>query len=129
MILTDEEFRTLGQPGGRAALSEWWVDDLPPDHPRKRVEYLLGMLSQEIWGAGWLDGLDDQVWELLHDVRARRQVARDNYPGHTGREVAGWLDELERLTLADGWWPKYDKSDTRLGRVAQLTELRKAAET
>lgn len=128
MILTDQELSTLRQHGDRASLAEWWVDDLPSDHPRKRVEYLLGMISQEVWAAGWLYGLDERVWDLLHDERERRRVARQTYPGCTGREVAGWLDELERLTLDEGWWPKYDKSDPRLGRVVPADDARPDAE-
>lgn len=125
MILTSAESRCWidGSGESRATLVERWREGLPPEDSRKRVEALLGDLSQELWAAGWLGDIDRRAWQLVHCPRPRFGLTPGDCLDHSITEVVSWVAELAALTIYQGWFPCYDlPPDARNARMLNLSD-------
>src|SRR5687768_13508691 len=78
-----------------------WVEwaALPVDHPLKRVEDLIAGISQDVFWAGRLYGLEDEVWRLLFFTK--QDFIREGTGNITKRDLLGRLAELKSLTVDD----------------------------
>lgn len=125
MILTSAESRCWidGSDEARATLVERWREGSPLEDPRKRVETLLGDLSQELWAAGWLHDIDRRIWRLVHSSRPGFGLTPGDCLDHSISEVVSWVSELEELTIRQGWFPRYDlPPDARNARMLNLSD-------
>lgn len=89
------------------------------DSPEKRVESILGDLSEEILWAGWAMGLESQAWQWVTEglseedmLNPREQISHAS--------CLAMIAELKRLTFDAGWWPYYP--DWPVGYKVPLAE-------
>lgn len=88
----------------------WRVRSL--SDPDRRVEDLLGSLSQGIWAASWMQDMHLAAWDLLFDPPQNG----DSLPYYQSLDEAlADIAELRRMTVDEGWWPHYGDSNGGVG--------------
>jgi hypothetical protein len=110
-IATTARARALTLEKANRKWVEWAA--LPVDHPLKRVEDLIAGISQDVFWAGRLYDLEDEVWRLLFFTK--QDFLREGTGNITKRDLLGRLAELKSLTVDDpegGWWFTFDLSET-----------------
>lgn len=97
---------------------------LPADAPLREVNDLIGDLSEGMFWAGWLNGIDEELWRVLHTEPKHWPEGRDSRE----ENLAG-MQRLMALTIEDPegpWWFIDDLEHTALGlcvaRKAPLAE-------